>query len=278
MRNALFMLTLIVSMAPAHAADRLRIVASIKPLQLLVLAVGGDDVDVTALLHPSASPHDYQLRPSDRLALENADAVVWVGPALEHFMRPALKVLPRTVVVIGLQDREADPHVWMDPVATRAAAQRVAAVLKRLAPASAPRFEANLARLDRELALEEAQVRQRLNGSARRGYIVEHDAYARFEKRFGLRHRAALTDAAELPPSMAVLKRVRDLVEGGAVACVLTEPAPSAHIRALSGEMPSGASVKIVRLDPMAAAVPVTPNALPLFYRRLGEDFAKCLS
>jgi zinc transport system substrate-binding protein len=77
----------LVAAAPVSAAN---IVTSIKPLELLVKAVAGDDANVTTLVPPGSSPHNYSMKPSQRRALENADAIFWVGPEMETFLNRLL--------------------------------------------------------------------------------------------------------------------------------------------------------------------------------------------
>lgn len=257
------------------AAAPLRVVTSIKPLQLLAVAVGGDQVDVQVLLDPRGSPHDYQLRPSDRARLDGADIVFWVGPRLEHFLQPALKVASSRMTAVALDDGAIDPHIWIDPIAMQAAAQRMAAAYAKLRPADAGFFNANAARVSADLAREDQRLRSFLASTGlQRGYIVEHDAYRRLESRYGLTHLAAITDSSDLPPSVSAMLRIRGLLESGKAGCILAEAQESAQLRALV----DGRSVRVVRLDPMAADVQVSPVGLLVFYRQLGESIAGCLA
>jgi zinc transport system substrate-binding protein len=65
----------------ALAEDKpLQLLSSIKPVQLIVAAIAGDRAQVDVLLPATTSPHLYQLRPSDRQALSDADKVFWIGP------------------------------------------------------------------------------------------------------------------------------------------------------------------------------------------------------
>lgn len=70
---------------PAQAGET-QLVTSIKPLELLVRAVATDDTTVTTLVPAGASPHTYQMRPSQRRALEAAERIFWVGPDMETFL------------------------------------------------------------------------------------------------------------------------------------------------------------------------------------------------
>ena len=50
----------------------------------------------------NASPHGYQLRPSEAAAIQDADVVVWVGPDLETFMERPLGNLGTGTRVVTL--------------------------------------------------------------------------------------------------------------------------------------------------------------------------------
>lgn len=84
--RAAFITGLLTLAAALPAVADTNIVTSIKPLELLVRAVATDDVTVTSLVAPGGSPHNYTLRPSQRRALEQADAIFWVGPDMESFL------------------------------------------------------------------------------------------------------------------------------------------------------------------------------------------------
>ena len=69
--------------ANARATD---VVVSIKPVHSLVAGVMGDTGEPWLMLTGTASPHTYQMRPSEAEALAGADLVVWVGESLETFL------------------------------------------------------------------------------------------------------------------------------------------------------------------------------------------------
>ncbi len=66
------------------------VVTSIKPVSMVVSAIGGDQVEVEQLVNNQASPHDFAMRPSDLRKLDQADLVVWVGESLETFLEKPL--------------------------------------------------------------------------------------------------------------------------------------------------------------------------------------------
>lgn len=67
-----------------------QVVTSVKPVSMIVSAIGGEHIEVQQLVSNQASPHDFAMRPSDLRKLDQADLVVWVGESLETFMEKPL--------------------------------------------------------------------------------------------------------------------------------------------------------------------------------------------
>src|SRR5690606_22687069 len=68
-----------------------QVLVTIKPLQLIATAIAGDQLVINRLLEPAASPHQYQLKPSEARKLIEADAIIWVGPQLETFLGQVIR-------------------------------------------------------------------------------------------------------------------------------------------------------------------------------------------
>lgn len=83
-RAALAAAALLGASTAAGAAPR--VVASIPPVHALVGEVMAGVAEPILLIPPGASPHGYQMRPSEAAALQKAQLVVWVGPDLETYL------------------------------------------------------------------------------------------------------------------------------------------------------------------------------------------------
>ena len=68
------------------ALAEVRVLTSIKPLQLIAAAVQDDLGKPEVLLPPGASPHHYALRPSDVRNVRDAELLYWIGADLESFL------------------------------------------------------------------------------------------------------------------------------------------------------------------------------------------------
>ncbi len=73
------------------ALAEVRVLTSIKPLQLIAAAVQDGAGAPEVLLPPGASPHHHALRPSDIRRLREAELFYWIGPDLEGFLGQPLK-------------------------------------------------------------------------------------------------------------------------------------------------------------------------------------------
>lgn len=86
------------------AAEDVKVLATIKPLQLLAADIVGDTGQVELLVKPGASPHHYSMKPSDRRKLDDAHVIAWVGPDLETFLTKTM----RNTDALVLQMAEAE--------------------------------------------------------------------------------------------------------------------------------------------------------------------------
>ncbi|NQD94400.1 zinc ABC transporter substrate-binding protein ZnuA [Pseudomonas sp. CrR25] len=109
---SLFFVTLFLS----HGAQaEVRLLTSIKPLQLIAAAVQDGVGTPEVLLPPGASPHHYALRPSDVRRVREVELLYWVGADLESFLPRVLDARDKPSIAVqdlpGMQLRHfGDEH------------------------------------------------------------------------------------------------------------------------------------------------------------------------
>ena len=290
--------------APAQAA----VVASVKPLGFIAAAIADGVTPVDILLPDGASEHDYSLRPSDIKRLQDADLVVWVGPEMEAFMPKAVAALPAqksleladlsTVKPLLIRGQDEDEneheegsetdrghahthhhgeynmHLWMSPEIARQSAVAIHAKLLELMPQSRDKLDANLQHFEAELATADTQIATQLKPVKGKGYFVFHDAYAYFEKHFGLTPTGYFTVNPEIQPGAQRLHQIRtELVEHKAV-CVFAEP----QFRpAVIDAVARGTSVRSGTLDPLGTAITPGRDSYVTFLSQLSSQYTSCL-
>ena len=201
----------------AALAEVPAVVTDIAPVQSLTAAVMGDLGTPTLLLDRGASPHGFQLRPSQMRAIADADLVVWIGPELTPWLEKSLQTRAPEAAILGLlaasqthrqgfsqaEDPDhdhggLDPHAWLDPTNGKAWLGLIAAELSRLDPDNAAIYAANAASAAAAIDSADAQAAGLLAPVKTRPFIAFHDAYGYFTAHFGLTlaGTVALGDAA----------------------------------------------------------------------------------
>ena len=81
---------------------KLRVVATTNIVADVVANIGGDRIELTALMGPGVDPHGYQLTPGDRRLLEDAHVVFVNGLGLEEGVLPFLASLDSGAPVVSV--------------------------------------------------------------------------------------------------------------------------------------------------------------------------------
>ena len=119
---------------------------------------------------------------------------------------------------------DTDPHLWLDPVNAQTFVSAMVTALSRADPENARAFARNgrklharLGSLDREIG---SQV-EPINGLS---YLVFHDAYQYFERRYRLSPAGSVTVHPEDAPTARRIVEIQRLVRGSEAKCIFSEP------------------------------------------------------
>jgi len=205
---AIILLTVI---SPLYG-ETLKAVATIYPLASIVASVGGERVRVKTLVPPGASPHDYELRPSDLAEIRKASLLAMVGAHLDQWLDKALKKEKKAVFILtqGLVLEGGNPHVWLDPILVEKRVPALVDVLSRLDPEGAAYYEARGKAFMEELEALTKRIRKLLAPLPCREYLSQHGAWLYFGERFGL---TCLGVVEEVPGREPGPRRFMELVK-----------------------------------------------------------------
>ena len=92
---------------PAESRAGLKVVASIYPMQYFAERIGGDRVEVIALVPPGVDGHTFELTPSDLLRIAEADVIAMNGLELEPSLERALESLGDDVTGVVVEAADA---------------------------------------------------------------------------------------------------------------------------------------------------------------------------
>ncbi|MCO8309700.1 zinc ABC transporter substrate-binding protein ZnuA [Pseudomonas mandelii] len=280
-----------------------KVLTSIKPLQLIAAAVQDGVAVPEVLLPPGASPHNYALRPSDVRKVQSVDLLYWIGPDMEGFLPRVLK--GRTLPTVAVQDLPAlklrhfaednhsheeeadehdhdhdhrpgnlDAHLWLSPINARVIASKMAADLSAVDPANAARYQSNLKAFNERLDALDLRLKARLAGIAGKPYFVFHEAFDYFEDAYGLKHTGVFSVAAEVQPGAQHVAAMRTRLQEVGKTCVFSEPPLRPR---LAETLVAGLPVKLAELDALGGYTPATAQGYEQLLEKLGNDLAGCL-
>ncbi len=284
-------LTTLIAASPAFATN---IVASIKPIELIVKAVAGDNTNVSTIVPPGSSPHNYSMKPSQRRALEQADAIFWVGPDMETFLNRLLggKEFAGKVVAFTeatSEEPEAhhehehhhhdhgegeDPHLWVDPGMALEMAKTVHAKLSTLDNINTVDLDANLEQFEQSLGATERGIKASLSQLDGTSLFAYHSALERFAEHYELELAGVLTLNPELSPGARHIAEVQNKLRAANQPCLLTEPQFN---RQWWRSITEGLNVTVSTWDPLATDIASTANGYLEFQQSIADAVLECL-
>ena len=295
---ALLAASLATTPAPAEAP---KVAASIAPVHSLAAAVMAGVGDPVLIVDPRQSEHTFQLKPSQARTLAESRLIVWVGPEDEPMLARTIAALPQQARVITLTSLKGlallprrggddwehehghahesaagrvDPHMWLDPDRARVIVTAIRDALVALDPPNRDRYSGNAAAVEAAMRDLDGELRAALMPLKGRRFLVFHDAYQYFERRYGLAAAGAIALSPELAPGARRIADLRARIRGGGIACVFTEPQFSP---ALVETVTEGLAVRNASLDGIGAGYAPGPTLWFDVMRGLARAFAGCL-
>jgi zinc/manganese transport system substrate-binding protein len=236
----------------ARAEAKLRVAASVEVLADLTRQVGGDRVDVTPLSRGYQDPHFVEAKPSLVLALNRADALIYVGLDLEIGWLPPLVQQSRNARIQRGQPGNIDassaikpedvpnvpsdqlralgdihplgnPHYWIPPKNAGAIARLIAERLTALDAAGAATYKAELARFEAQLATKEKQWESAAAPLRGTRVVTYHKSWSYVARWLGLEEVGYIEPKPGIPPTANHTAQLVELMKKMGVKLVIVE-------------------------------------------------------
>ena len=294
------------------AASDLKVVVSIKPFHSLVSTVMQGVSEPALLIIGNNSPHTYSLRPSAAVKLQKAHLVFWGGENLEGFLAKPIHSLAAGARVVSFEDMPGlilrpfrlvkewqeldpesendqdhlkkqeihrfpgnDPHIWLDPLNAQKITQNLVQILSEFDPENAQTFHSNGKKTILRLSNLNIQLETKMSSVSSKSYIVFHDAYQYFEKRYQLNPIASVTVSSDHSASVGRLIDIRNKIKNNNVLCIFTEPQfPTKLVQTVT----SGTAVKKGILDPIGISISPGPEMYFTLLNNISHSISTCFN
>ena len=251
-------LTLVLSLISISVRADVNVVTTIKPLHSLISNVMKGVGEPSLIIEGTSNPHNFVLKPSHAKLLQDADIIFWIGQDLEAFMEKPLSSLAKDAKKISFMELgsikklkfrennifdhddhdghkeddhddhdghnhgEFDAHLWLDPVNAKEMVIEISHELSELDPTNKNKYKANADKTIEVLDNLIKEVSQSLSKDI--SYVVFHDAYQYFEKRFEVTSAGALTLNPDVLPGAKQIVDIQSLIKEKNIKCIFSEP------------------------------------------------------
>ena len=262
------------------------------------------------IVNRGASPHDYSLRPSNAASLEAADLVFWISSELTPWLEGALKTLAADAKVIELMDTKAstvlpfrdgatfethshrhkhdedghdedehatvniDPHGWLDPDNGKTWLDVIATELSKIDPENTDIYFDNVSQGKTDIDAVISEIDATLATFRGTNFIVYHDAYQYFERRFDVLAAGSISMGDVSDPSPARIAEIRQTVEELDMTCVFSEPQFNPELIAT---VVDGTKARARVIDPLGTRLALGADFYLNLLRNIAQTMASCL-
>ena len=264
--------------------EKLNVLSSIKPVQLIVSAIGGDKIIARQLIPDYVSVHDYSFKLSDIKTIKNADVVFRIDEHLESIVSPLLEQYLPAKSVVSLAEQEGitllrlqsnedshqhshqhesheegnddeentDLHIWTSPKNGIVMAKVIASKLSSFDPENAAVYQSNLIAFKEKLLKTEKEIEKRLSKLKRKPYIVFHDSWHYFASSFDLHEPVVVSFHESLGGNIKSILNVRNKIKEEGIGCIVSDLSiRQDRINTIT----EGMQIKTVQIDALANGV-----------------------
>lgn len=221
------------------ATGKLKVTATTGMIADAARNVGGDAVEVEALMGPGVDPHLYKATQGDLRKLSEADLVLYNGLHLEGKMADVLVKLARQTPTVQVTEAipedklreppefqgQYDPHVWFDVGLWKYAVERIRDAFIEVDPERSETYRQNAEAYLAELDELDAYVRERIAElpEDQRVLVTAHDAFGYFGDAYGMEVMGLQGISTASEYGLQDLSRLVDVIVERGVKAVFVE-------------------------------------------------------
>jgi zinc transport system substrate-binding protein len=221
MKKLLFILLSLLVTSSAFA--KLNIIVSIQPQLEFVSKIGGDKIETSLMVLPGNSPHTYEPKPSQMIAISRANLYLAIGVEFEKVWLDKFKNQNQKLIVKDItkdinrtamksyhhlhnKDEIAlDPHIWVDPINVKQIAKNIFEVLSKLDTKNRSFYKKRLDIYLKELDQLDIEIKEILKDTPKETkFMVFHPSWGYFAKRYNLKQLAIEVEGKKPKPKQLI--------------------------------------------------------------------------
>jgi zinc transport system substrate-binding protein len=269
MKKMLYLFTLFVT---PLLFSQTNIVVSITPQKTFVEKITKDKANISVMVAPGSSPHAYEPKASQMVAIAKADVYFFIGVEFEQAWLGRFKSQNTALRFVDMNEgveriamlehhhdeghgkekheekdgENMDPHTWTSPKNVALMAKNIYATLAKIEPQNAAFYKTNLEEFLQEISNTNAEIKNILKDlPPKSSFMVFHPSWGYFANDYNLR-QIAVEAGGKSPKPKEMIK--------------IIEEAKEEHVKVIFAQPEfSDKSAKIIAKEANVAVVKISP-------------------
>jgi len=203
-----------------YVEANLNIAVSIGPQKEIVQKIGKEKVGVVLMVNSGASPHSYEPKANQMIALSKAKLYFSVGVEFEHVWLGRFKAQNKNLLIIdstkGIvkipmiethqhKGNSLDPHVWTSPKNMKLMAKNIYENMAKNDTKNYEFYKANYLNFLKEIDMTDKKIRLILSKIPKNSsFLVFHPSWGYFAKEYGLNQVSIEVEGKSIAPKALV--------------------------------------------------------------------------
>ncbi len=235
----------------ANIEGELNIVVSILPQADLVKMLGKDNVQITIMIPPGASPDSYEPTTNQLKNLSKADMYVMVGhlPFESAWSDRILSANPKLLSVDSSKNIDiidGDPHIWLSPQLAKKQLSNICKALIEIDKDNEGFYLANLRQAETKLDIMDQEIKNIFADLPKKTFLVYHPAWGYFARDYGLIEMAIEKEGKEPAPG-EMAKIINQAKELGIKTVFTSSQHSTRSAEAIAAEL----QAEVITIDPL---------------------------
>jgi len=252
---------------------KIKVLTTILPITEFISKIGGEHVEVEALIPPGYDPHSYELTPEQLQKISDYDLYVKAG-YIEFELANMDKISAQNskLMIIngaegielrnmeehhhaeeGVKQQDAaenapDPHTWLSVSNAKKYAENITAALIQLDPENKADYEKNKADYYQELTATGDYLKQVFDQIENKEIIVYHPAFGYLFEEYGL-IQVPIEISGKEPTAAQLAELIKHAKEHGIEAVFVQQQFSTQNAEVIADEI----NGTVVPIDPLAA-------------------------
>ena len=258
MKKILLLLTITTTFIFAN----LKVVVSIAPMVSYVKAIGKDKVDITLMVQPGSSPHTYEPKPSQMVAITMADMYMAIGVEFENVWLEKFQSLNSCLDIVHIDKgikklymsnihtkiAKKDPHIWTSLDNLEIIATNILNALVKEDPKNKEFYQKNYDKFIAHIKDVKSQIQIILKDTPKGSkFMVFHPSWGYFAHEFGL-VQLPIEIEGKKPKPQELVRIIKEAKEAK-IRAIFTQPEFSdATAKVISNEL----GISVIKVSPLA--------------------------